>query len=434
MQSQRPRGGLALPALLATIATTAAAQDRCGTPAAPRVAPSPTLRTTASDCDLGSTNPDPRYAPTVLYRIPVVMHVIEHTNGWGAVTDQQVQEQIDILNEDFRALPGTLGANGYDTMVEFYLATSDPEGNPTNGITRSVNNNWFQDKGAYWESLAWDTSRYLNIYSNTASNFLGYVPDFPASGTLVGTTRDRVVIHWRTVGRVPSFGPPFHLGRTATHEVGHYLGLYHPFQGGCDTAGCYVSGDLICDTNDQAQPLFGCTNANSCGTPDPIDNYMGYADDDCMMRFTAEQALRMRCTFENWRPDLGAQCAVASVGYRNSGANVDSYAASRPILGSTFQATVDLTTTGHTSAVILGYDRGDTLAVMNGYFLLVDPSSTPSAWFPPVVLNGPTAQLSYAIPNDSALCGLRIFTQAVHAGGAPGIALSNAQDLLFGTQ
>lgn len=420
---------VSLPVVLA--AADLSAQLRCGTP---KSTPTMIAARTPSDCGFTSTNPLARYAPTFLYRIPVVVHVLESTAGFGVVTDQQVREQIDILNEDFRALPGTLGANGFDTMIEFYLATDDPQGNPTIGITRTVNSNWYQDRGRYYDELAWDTTRYLNIYTNNASNFLGYVPDLPAAGRIVGTKRDRVVINWRTVGRDPVYGPPFDLGRTLTHEVGHYLGLFHPFEGGCGTSACYTTGDLICDTESQAQPLFGCASINSCGTPDPIDNYMNYTDDDCMMRFTSEQTRRMRCTREQWRPDLGSRCAVAAVGYRSFGLNVDSYTTSRPVLGALFTAVVDTATTGHDTAVILGYERADNLAVMSGYFLLVDPSSRPSVWFPPLTLTGPLAQFSFSIPNDPSLCGHVVFTQAVHAGGAPGLVLTNSQDLTFGMQ
>jgi Pregnancy-associated plasma protein-A len=257
---------------------------------------------TPSDCTLGRTRIMPEYDPSVeKYRIPVVVHVIQTTGGTGAMSDSRVQSQIDILNEDFLAIAGSNGAPGTDTQIEFYLAEFDPQGNPTTGITRSTNNTWFNDGGSYWNTLAWDTDRYLNIYTNSASGNLGYVPSLPQGG-IVGSNSDRVVVLHSTFGAGAPLAP-FNLGRTGTHEVGHYLGLAHTFSGGCSNS--YTSGDLIVDTNPESSPTFGCPGArNSCGQPAPLDNYMDYADDRCMNKFTPEQANRMRCTLINYRPNL----------------------------------------------------------------------------------------------------------------------------------
>jgi len=127
---------------------------RCGTPtqfaaAHPGDAP---------DCSLNNTNPGP-WPPTSVVRIPVVVHVIQHTNGSGNLSDPLVQSQITVLNEDFRAMAGTPGSGGFDTKIEFFLATTDPLGNPTNGITRHTNTTWFNDSGSYWISIGWDTQR-----------------------------------------------------------------------------------------------------------------------------------------------------------------------------------------------------------------------------------------------------------------------------------
>ena len=277
--------------------------ERCGTPD-PRFLPGgiPGIDV-PGDCSLTRTVPGVAYDPSMgVYRIPVVVHVIQRTDGTGNIPDARVRSQIDILNEDFRALAGTLGEPGTDTGIEFYLATEDPAGNPTTGITRSTNNTWFDDRGRYWETLAWDTNRYLNIYTNSASGFLGYVPNLPQGG-IVGSPEDRVVVLHSAFGRAAPLRP-FDLGRTATHEVGHYLGLYHTFDGGCGSAGsCNTTGDLICDTNGQNDPTWGCPSSpRSCSLPAPFDNYMDYSDDRCMNKFTMEQARRMRCTLENYRP------------------------------------------------------------------------------------------------------------------------------------
>lgn len=261
-----------------------------------------------SDCSFTNTNPSSDYDTVDIYQIPVVVHIIEHTNGDGQISDALVHSQIDVLNEDFRALAGTPGAPGYDVGIDFVLATTDPGGNPTTGITRSVNDTWFADNGSYWNTLAWDTSKYMNVYTNQAGGNLGYVPNLPQGG-LAGSPSDRVVVLWSAFGRNSSGGPPYDQGRTLTHEVGHYLGLEHTFNGGCAAAtppNCYTSGDLVCDTNSEAASNFGCPGggSTSCSSPDPIENYMDYSDDTCMDRFTDEQSHRIRCSLLNYRADL----------------------------------------------------------------------------------------------------------------------------------
>jgi len=261
---------------------------------------------TPSDCSYGANDPDPVYDPSVArYRIPVVVHVIMNTSVAGFISEGTVQDQIEILNEDFLAITGTNGANGTDVAIEFYLATRDPQGNPTNGITYSTNNTWFNDGGSYWNTLAWDTNVYANIYTNTAGGNLGYVPDLPQGG-IAGSNADRVVCLWNAFGRNAPIGPPYNQGRTVTHEVGHYLGLYHTFSGGCGSAtACYTSGDRVCDTNPESGSRFGCPGGQtSCGSTDPIHNYMDYTDDLCMEEFTPEQARRIRCSLEHYRSNL----------------------------------------------------------------------------------------------------------------------------------
>jgi hypothetical protein len=266
---------------------------------------------TASDCTYNFTNPAPVYDPSVArYRIPVVVHVLYSITGQGYVEPERVQSQIDVLNEDFRAMLGTPGEGGADVQVEFYLATTDPAGNPSTGITYTQNELYFLDQLPYYDELAWDPNRYLNIYTNlpmgAGGAILGYVAFFPQDGP-TGSNEDRVVILHSSFGR-NSPNPPYDQGRTATHEVGHYLGLFHTFQDGCGVAaapGCYSSGDRVCDTEPDSASHGGCpTGSTSCGFPVPIRNYMEYTDDTCMNNFTPEQARRIRCTLLNWRPLL----------------------------------------------------------------------------------------------------------------------------------
>jgi hypothetical protein len=280
-------------------------RGRCGA-LSPNSQQSQTLWGNTGDCTNSYTNPSSAYDPNGgLYRIPVVVHVITRTNGTGYISDAMVQSQIDVLNEDFQALPGSLGSPGTDCALEFYLATTDPDGNSTSGITRSTSNSWYNDHGNYKNALSWDTNKYLNMYTNTAGGYLGYAY-IPNGGGVVGSNLDGVVINWQAFGRNSPMSP-YHLGRTTTHEVGHYLGLFHTFQGGCASAsGCNSNGDLICDTNPESGPNYSGCWSSSCGSTDPVKNYMDYSEDLCMDNFTPYQARRMRCTTFNWRFNLWA--------------------------------------------------------------------------------------------------------------------------------
>ena len=257
-----------------------------------------------ADCSNSFTNTSSEYDPSgQTFTIQVVVHVLQQKNGTGYVSPEQVQAQIDVLNEDFLAISGTNGAPGTNSRIQFALATTDPDGNASTGITYSRSNSWYNDKGAYYNELSWDTTRYLNIYTNSAGGNLGYAY-VPSGGGIVGSSFDRVVIFWRAFGRNTGYAP-YDLGRTATHEVGHYLGLYHTFQGGCASAsGCAGNGDLICDTNPESSPNYSGCSRVSCSSSDPVKNYMDYSEDACMDNFTPDQVNRMRCTLLNFRTAL----------------------------------------------------------------------------------------------------------------------------------
>ena len=263
----------------------------------------------AADCSFNFTHIDPRYNPDTVYTIPVVFHVIRRTDGQGHISESLLRSQIDVLNEDFRAMAGSNGAGGNDARIEFVLASQDPNGNPTTGINYHTNNQWFSDPGPgrhnpMKQQLNWDPSRYLNIYTNDSAGALGYAT-FPQQSA--GDYRDGVVLAWNTVGRNNPNGGQFNQGRTATHEVGHYFGLFHTFQDGCGSSNNpYGSGDRIADTPSHRNPDQSCqTRQSSCGTgATPIHNYMNYSPDACMYEFTSEQINRMRCSLVNYRVDL----------------------------------------------------------------------------------------------------------------------------------
>ncbi len=286
-----------------------ASGKRCGAPQA-TLEDLGALDFAPSDCSETQTSIEGEYDPAAgeEYVIQVVFHVLSNGGGAADIDDSFLNSQVEILNEDFNALSGTPGAPGTNGKIRFVLASTDPDGNQTNGIVRITNfqgsfpdNDITRDTRGY----AWPTGSYLNIFTaNLPGGLLGFVADFPHR--IAGQPSDGVYALFSSVGRNAS-GAPFNQGRTLTHEVGHYMGLYHTFQGGCGTG--YTGGDKIADTVPTEQPNFGCSpGASSCqsanGANNPIDNYMDYSDDTCMDSFSPEQINRMRCVMVHYRSTL----------------------------------------------------------------------------------------------------------------------------------
>lgn len=286
-----------------------ASGGRCGTPAIETLDVPAALA--ATDCSSSATHINQAYLDGKTYVIQVVMHVVSNSQGTGNVTDAQVKSQIQILNEDYQAIANTHGAPGNNASIKFVLARFDPQGNPTTGIDRVTNDTYFEegDSGtsAMKTALHWDSSRYLNLYSNDldAQGLLGYAT-FPWDRTksTSNTNVDGVVLAYQSVGNNPAY-TPYDLGASATHEIGHWLGLFHTFQSGCGNANApYTSGDLLSDTVREKAANYGCAavvdgcndNMNA-----PIENYMDYSQDACMTTFTNEQINRMRCAINNYR-------------------------------------------------------------------------------------------------------------------------------------
>ncbi len=265
---------------------------RCGTKP-PEGVEDETLAKSTAHCTATLTSLQGEYWPTTLYySIPVWWHVIYSSSGAGNISEARINAQIEVLNEDYRAIANTMGSNSFDVKIQFELK----------GITRTMNDSWFNDNDEYGykTALGKDTNQFMNVYSNTASGYLGYAY-FPQSGG-AGSWYDGVVMLHEAVGGRNNGFSQYDQGRTMVHEVGHYLGLYHTFQGGCTNS--YSSGDLIVDTNAEETAHYTCDQTTTCGNADPIHNYMNYTDDDCMTQFTREQANRTVCSMVNYRPSL----------------------------------------------------------------------------------------------------------------------------------
>ncbi len=238
---------------------------------------------------------------TPVYTIPVVVHVVWKTDAQN-ISDAQVMSQIDVLNQDFQLLnadsnnvPSVFKPLVADAKVQFCLAKQDPQGNPTTGIVRvqttkssflTNDNVKFTSKGG---DDAWDASKYLNLWvCNLSFGVLGYA-QFPGGPAAT----DGVVILYKSFGL--STFTPYNLGRTATHEVGHWLNLRHIW--GDDGSAC-TGSDLVDDTPNQAdenygKPAFPTISCNNGPNGDMFMNYMDYVDDDAMMMFSMGQKDRM---------------------------------------------------------------------------------------------------------------------------------------------
>lgn len=258
--------------------------------------------------------------------IPVVVHVIHNGDALGVnenITDAQVQSQITVMTQDFRRMLGTPGYNtnsvGADIQIEFVLAKVDPNGNPTNGINR-VNlcqASWSTGdiNSIVKPTTIWDPTLYMNMWSVnfTDASLLGYA-QFPSGSGLIGmpasggdANTDGVVAGYRFFGSSSlasgNFQAPYDKGRTMTHEVGHFVGLLHTFQGGCAPFNNNTAGDYCSDTPSISAPNFGCpTGTDSCPSTiglDMLENYMDYTDDTCMNIFTAVQKTRITTVMNN---------------------------------------------------------------------------------------------------------------------------------------
>jgi hypothetical protein len=239
--------------------------------------------------------------------IPVAVHVVySNENDANNISDAQINDQITILNDDFRGRSG-----GLDTEIEFCLAGINRIQDAANSIVYLGTND-----ATLKLSIQEDPTIYLNcwvvdeIYYPSGAKVLGS-STFPKE--LANAPQlDGVIIADHNFGSIgtASNSQPYHKGRTAVHEFGHWLNLFHVFQNGCDDKWtCEFSGDCCCDTPPQDIAVGGCkTLRNSChgddpDEKDPVRNYMGYSNDNCMREFTDCQKGRMHEALETYRPN-----------------------------------------------------------------------------------------------------------------------------------
>jgi hypothetical protein len=215
--------------------------------------------------------------------ISVYVHVINQGAGVanGDLTDGMVADQVAVLN-------GAYAGTGW----QFEVA----------GVDRTTNAAWYNGcsggatEAAMKATLRQGTADDLNVYTcNPGNGLLGWAT-FPNSYTSAPWNDGVVVLHSTVPGGAAA---PYNLGDTLTHEVGHWMGLYHTFQGGCSK-----NGDLVADTTPERSAAYGCpVGRDTCPSPglDPIANFMDYTDDACMFEFSAGQDARMDAVFSTYR-------------------------------------------------------------------------------------------------------------------------------------
>lgn len=239
----------------------------------------------------------------VVINIPVVVHVLYNTSGQN-ISDAQIQSQLNTLTQDFRKLnadwsntPSTFTSVVADCEINFCLATTSPSGTSTTGIIRrsttvtSFSANDAMKYTAQGGSDAWPAGQYLNLWvCNLGGGLLGYA-QFPGGAAAT----DGVVVNYTAFGSTGTAQSPYNKGRTATHEVGHWLNLRHIW----GDAAC--GSDLVTDTPTHNADNGGCPThpkANTCGTSaEMFMNYMDYTNDACMFMFSSGQKARMQALF-----------------------------------------------------------------------------------------------------------------------------------------
>lgn len=233
-------------------------------------------------------------------QVPVVVHEVRKADGTGTLNPSWIQAQIDFLNAAYA---------GEDTFQWDGRSVSDPTFDTPFRFTLvehtvTVNDAWF-DAGISTnaerqmkQALRQGGPETLNFYTTGGGGYLGWAT-FPTDYAQ-SPSYDGVVVAWETLPG--SFDWEYAYGDTGTHEVGHWLGLYHTFQGGC-----FGKGDEVDDTPKERTSTAGCpARKDTCwgSGADPIHNFMDYSDDACMYEFTTDQGGRMQSMVAQYRNQL----------------------------------------------------------------------------------------------------------------------------------
>lgn len=312
--------------------------------------------------------------------IRTVFHVV-HSSEEQNISEEQIHSQLEILNLDYRKLNPNADQTlspfenvAGDARIHFILASVDDDGLETSGITRtSTSHGPFGNNDLYQSSFGgidpWDPQKYLNIW----------VADLPpgllGNASPPGSTEfDGVALDFMNVGNLGTAVEPYDRGRTATHEIGHWLGLGHLWgaTGDCE------SDDGLEDTTNMTRTFGNCnTNQSTCGTTDMVQNFMNLEEDACLTFFTLDQINLMRSTLLNLRSGVITENTLVTALISQNSPQNDLRAYPNPSHSGTFQLLLrsdkmvsELVVTDLAGRVILKYSHladGNYLVDLRGY-------------------------------------------------------------------